>query len=299
MFDQPSANSLNVATNPVSREFFETLKIPILQGAVWSPEDTARAAHVAVVNQTFVRRYWPAGDALGCRIRLPDFTAFTAWMLAHPGSNDWLQVLGVVGDTPNDGLSRPAVPAVYLPYSLVLGDSFNVSVRTAGNPLSFSKAIREEVHRADAGQPVNEMRTAEDILADEGWATEKFVASLFAMFSALALALAAIGLFSVISVAVAQRRQELGIRFALGASRRSVLLNVLFAGARAVLAGLTVGVVACVMLNGVFRHWAQADIYDPLVILCVAGVFLFTSAIASFWPAWKASTIDPMTALRA
>jgi predicted permease len=298
LFDQPSASTLNVATNPVSREFFETLKIPILQGAVWSAEDTARAAHVAVVNQAFVRGYWPAGDALGRKIRLADFTAFTAWMLAHAGSNDWLRVLGVVGDTPNDGLSRPAVPAVYLPYSLVLGDSFNLAVRTAGNPLSFSKAIREEVHRADAGQPVNEIRTAEDILADEGWATEKFVASLFAMFSALALVLAAIGLFSVISVVVAQRYQELGIRFALGASRRSILLHVLFAGTQAVVAGMTVGVVACLLLNGVFRHWTQADIYDPVVILCVGCVFLFTSAVASLWPAWKASGIDPMTAFR-
>ena len=93
---------------------------------------------------------------MGRRLRLPDFTALTSWILAHPGSNDWLYVLGVVGNTPNDGLAKPAVPAVYLPYSLVLGDFFSVAVRTAGNPLSLTHAIREAVHSVDAGQPVNE-----------------------------------------------------------------------------------------------------------------------------------------------
>jgi hypothetical protein len=106
---------------------------------------------VAVVNEAFVHRYWPAGDAVGRRLRMPDFTAFTSWMLAHPGSNDWLQVRGVVGNRPNDGLAEPAVPAVYLPYSLVLWDSFNLAMRNAGNPLSLAHAIRVAVHSADAG----------------------------------------------------------------------------------------------------------------------------------------------------
>jgi len=297
LFDQP-AGVLNVATNPVGREFFQTLRIPILQGTVWSEEETERAAHVAVVNEAFAHRYWPAGDAVGRRLRLPDFTAFTSWMLAHPGSNDWLQVLGVVANTPNDGLAKPAIPAVYLPYSLVLGDSFNLAVRTADNPLSLAHAIREAVHSADAGQPVNEIRTAEEILSDEGWATERFVAGLFAVFSALALVLAAMGLYSVISVVVAQQYQELGIRIALGSPRRSVLLGVLSVGTRAVVAGLAAGVSSCLLLNGVFRHWTGGNIYDPVVILSVSGILLFTSVVASFWPAWKATTIDPIAALR-
>ena len=231
LFDQ-AAGVLNVATKPVGREFFQTLRIPILQGTVWSEEDTERAAHVAVVNEALVHRYWPAGDLVGRRLRLADFTAFTSWILAHPGSNDWLDVLGVVGNTPNDGLAKPAVPAVYLPYSLVMWDFFNLAVRTAGNPLSLTHAIREAVHSADAGQPVNEMRTAEQILADEGWATERFVAGLFAVISGLALLLAAIGLYSVISAVVAQRYLELGIRIALGSPRHSVLLGVLSVGTR-------------------------------------------------------------------
>jgi ABC-type antimicrobial peptide transport system permease subunit len=197
----------------------------------------------------------------------------------------------VVGNTPNDGLATPAVPAVYLPYSLILGDSFNLAVRTAGNPLSLPHAIREAVHSADAGQPVNEMRTAEEILADEGWATERFVAGLFAVFSGLALVLAAIGLYSVISVVVGQQYQELGIRIALGSPRRSVLLGVLSVGTRAVVAGLAAGVASCLLLNGVFRHWTGGNIYDPVVILSVSGILLFTSIVASFWPAWRATRL--------
>ncbi len=297
LFDRP-AGVLNVATNPVGREFFQTLRIPILQGTVWSEEEAERPAHVAVVNEAFVHRYWPVGDVVGRRLRLPDFTAFTSWMLAHPGSNDWLRVLGVVGNTPNDGLAKPALPAVYLPYSLVLGDSFNLAVRTAGSPLSLAHAIREAVHSADAGQPVNEIRTAEEILADEGWATERFVAELFAVFSGLALALAAIGLYSVISVVVAQQHLELGIRIALGSPRRSVLLRVLSVGTRAVVAGLAAGVASCLLLNGVFRNWTGGNIYDPVVILPVSGLLLFTSMVASFWPAWRATTIDPIAVLR-
>ena len=112
LFDQPGG-VWNVAANPVGREFFQTLRIPISQGTVWSEEETERAAHVAVVNEAFVHRYWPAGDAVGRRLRVPDFIAFTSWMLAHPGSNDWLQVLGVVGKHPTmDSRSLPFRPFI-------------------------------------------------------------------------------------------------------------------------------------------------------------------------------------------
>jgi putative ABC transport system permease protein len=110
--------------------------------------------------------------------------------------------------------------------------------------------------------------------------------------------LAAIGLYSVISVVVAQQYQELGIRIALGSPRRSVLLGVLSVGTRAVVAGLAAGVAACLLLNGVFKHWTGGNIYDPAVILSVSGILLFTSIVASFWPAWRATTIDPIAALR-
>jgi putative ABC transport system permease protein len=298
LFDQPTAKNLSVTVNPVSLEFFKTLKIPVLQGSIWSEQDTEHAAHVALVNEAFMRRYWPATNPIAHKLRLPDFTAFTSWMVAHPGSNDWLLVLGVVGNIPNEGLSKPPQPAVYLPYSLVLGDSFNLAVRTEGNPMSITKAVREAVHSLDGSQPINQFRTAEDILSDEGWATQKFVASLFTMFSALALILAAIGLYSVISFAVTQSYQEFGIRMALGAPKRLVLLGVLFAGIQAVLIGLAIGFLSCLFVNDLFRNWTEGTMYDPLVLLSVSCVFLSISVIASIWPAWRACTVDPMAALR-
>ena len=198
LFDQPAAKDLSVTVNSVSPEFFATLKIPLLEGASWSEQETARAAHVALVNEAFARRAWPDGKVLGRKLRLPDYTAFTTWRRAYPGSNDWLTIVGVVGNTPNDGLGKPSVPAVYLPYSLLMGDSFVLAVRTEGNPLALTRSIRQAVQAVDAGQPVNQTATAEDILSDEGWATQKFVASLFALFSGLALLLASIGLYSVV-----------------------------------------------------------------------------------------------------
>jgi ABC-type antimicrobial peptide transport system permease subunit len=219
-------------------------------------------------------------------------------MLAHPGSNGWLQVVAIVGDTPNEGLAKPTSPAVYLPYTLVLGDSFNLAVRTKGNPMSLARAIRAAVHDADAGQPVNEIQTAGDILADDGWAQERFVASLFTMFSGLALVLAAIGLYSVMSVIVSQRHRELGIRMALGATRRSVLMLVLFAGSRAVVAGLALGIGVCLLTSGLFQHWTQASLYDPFVMVTVSCVFLLASLAASFGPAWKACRVGAIGALR-
>lgn len=298
IFDRPAVKSLSVYTNPVSREFFDALRIPVLKGKIWSEQETRRAAHVAVVNQAFAHRYWPDGNAVGKKIRLPNFTAFTSWMLAHPDSNGWLEITGIVGNTPNDGLSQPAAPAVYVPYNLILGDSFSLIIRTEGNPLSITHAIREQVHSLDAGQPVNGVRTAEDILSAEGWATEKFVASLFLLFAGLALVLAAIGLYSVVSFAVAQRYHEFGIRMALGAQRTTIVMMVLSAGAGAIGYGLLGGLLLCFVTNGALKHWTHGSMYDPAVILSVSILLFLVTTAANLWPAWRASSIDPMKALR-
>jgi predicted permease len=298
IFDQPTAHGRAVYTNPVSRELFETLKIPILRGQVWSEQDDRRGAHVVLVNEVFARRYWPNENVIGRKLRLPNFKAFTSWMLARPNSDDWLEVRGVVGNTPNDGLSRPVGPAVYLPYSLVQGDSLGLVIRTQGSPLALAEAVRRAVHTANAAQPVNEIHTAEQILANEGWATEQFIAQLFLLFAALALTLAAIGIYSVISFAVTQRYQELGIRMALGAQRINVVKLVLRSASRAVATGLAAGFTLCVLSNGALKHWTRGSMLDPRVILFVAVLLFLVMTVASAGPAWRAATVDPMSALR-
>ncbi len=160
------------------------------------------------------------------------------------------------------------------------------------------RAVRERVHAVDAGQPVNEMRTAEDILSDEGWATEKFVANLFGLFAGLAVVLAAVGLYSVVSFAVTARYREFGIRMALGASKSSVLLDVIISGWRAVGSGLAAGLLLSMLVNGAFRHWTQGSMYDLPVMAAVSIRLLVVSGAASLWPAWRASQVAPATALR-
>ena len=285
-------------TNPVSREFFDAVGIPVREGRIWSEDETRRAAHVAMVNQSFARRYWPGQSAVGRRVRMPDFTAFTVWMLARPQSSDWLEVTGVVGDTPNRGLAEPPGSAVYVPYSLVLGDSFNLAIRTRGNPLQYAHAARQAIHTVNASQPVNDIRTAEQILAQEGWATEKFVAGLFLLFSSLGLALAAIGVYSVVAFTTTMRRQEFGIRMALGAQRLTIARLVLLSGVRSVFAGLLGGMALCWMANALLQRWIKSSLHDPLLLFTVAVILTLVVFGASCLPAWRGTSVDPVRALR-
>jgi ABC-type antimicrobial peptide transport system permease subunit len=229
---------------------------------------------------------------------MPDFNAFTAWMLAHPRSNDWLEVIGVVGDTPNRGLGEPPRPAVYVPYSLVLGDSFNLAIRTRGNPLYYAHAARQRIHMVNASQPVNDIRTAEQILVEEGWAAERFVAALFLLFSSLGLALAAVGVYSVVAFTTKMRRQEFGIRMALGAQRLMIARLVLLSGARSVVAGLIAGVALCWVANAVLQRWIKSSLHDPMLLSTVAVVLTLVVLGASCLPAWRGASVDPLRALR-
>lgn len=298
VFDQPSLKGQSVYANPTSREFFDAACIPLVEGRLWSEDETHRAARVAIVNRSFAEHYWQGQSAIGRRVRMPNFTAFTAWMLANPGSNDWLEVIGVVGDTPNRGLSERAGPALYVPYSLVLGDSFNLAIRTQGDPLAHANLARKAIRSVNASQPVNEIRTAEQILEDEGWAVERFIASLFLCFSGVAIALAAVGVYSVVAFVTEMRRQELGLRAALGAQRSSLMLLILFSGTRAVLTGLVGGLALCGVANATLQRWTQASLYDPALLLSVSlGLSLIVVA-ASWFPAWRAACADPIRALR-
>jgi predicted permease len=298
LYDQPSLTAQTVFANSISPEFFEAAGIPLVDGRLWSDAETNRAGRVAIVNRTFAERYWNGQSALGRRVRMPDFKAVTKWMLAHPGSDDWLEVIGVVGDTPNHGLSEKPRPAIYVPYSLVLTDSFNLAIRTDGDPLDYANSARRAIQAVNASQPVNEIRTAEQILGDEGWAVEKFIATLFACFSVVAIALAAVGVYSVVAFATEMRRQELGIRAALGAQRLSLMLLILHSGARAVLAGLVGGIALCGVANATLQRWTQASLSDPALIISVSFGLLLIVVAASCIPAWRGACADPIRALR-
>jgi len=279
-------------------EYFSTLHIPILKGRTWSQTETNRAARVAVVNREMAAHFWPGRDPIGQKVRLPGFTAFTSWILAAKGSNDWLEVVGVAGGTPDRGLREPVAPAVYVPYTLLMGDSLNLVIRTETAPLAMVHAVREQVHSIDPGQPVTNVRTAEDILRSEGWAREQFVASLFLVFAALALTLAAIGLYSVVSYATALRSREFGIRMALGAQRGHVMELVLTSAARTVGGGVAVGLALSAASNSLLARWVAGSVYDPLMLAAVVLTLMAVGAVAAFLPARRAASCDPLRALR-
>lgn len=299
IFDQPSLKAQTVYANPISREFFQAVGIPVIEGRVWSEHETHQAAKVAVVNRSFVQRYWPGHSGIGKRVRLPNYTAFTAWMLARPGSNDWLEVIGVAADTPNRGLSEPANPAIYVPYSLVLGDSFNLAIRTADEePLKYSNAARRAVQSVSASQPVNEIRSAEQILADEGWAVERFVASLFLVFSVAALSLSTIGIYSAVAFLTRSRRHEFGVRVALGAQRSSIIKLVLLSGVWTTLTGIAGGFLLCGVLNAVLHRWIKSSLLDPALLFAVSAGLALVTLAASYLPALRSASADPMKTLR-
>ncbi len=205
-----------------------------------------------------------------------------------------------MGDARDDGLRKPVKPAVFVPYTLQMQMWTQILVRTHAAPLSVLNRVRAEVKAVDPDQQVfGQTRDLEQWIQNQDeYGYGRLVAALFSGFSLLALALAATGLFSVVSYGVAQRTNEFGIRMALGATRTQVLQLVFTASARNVIGGLICGLVLSLMLSGVLSKWAEGSTHNPLIFAAVTLLLLLTSALAAFIPARRASSVDPMDALR-
>jgi predicted permease len=284
----------------ISGRYFATMKIPLVQGRVWSDADGAGTPHVAVINQAMARERWPGESPIGRRVRLPDFIASpNAFWLAAPGSDGWFEIIGVVGDTPNIGLHQPPAPSIYVPYMLMLGDTVNVILRTSHDPQSMTRSIREAVRTVDPLQPVTAVRTAEDVLADEGWAREQFVTLLLLGFAACALLLAVVGLYSVVSYSVSCRFKEFSIRMALGAGRGRIVNAAVQPAALAIVVGLFAGLALSVALDEVVAWWSIGSLKDPVVLAGVSLVLCVATMTSAAIPASRAASIHPADALRA
>jgi predicted permease len=299
MLGKPNQPEQTVTLEQVSKEYFPTLRIPLLRGRIWSEAETLHGAHVAVINQAMAHRYWPNDDALGQTIKIPNLTAKNTWVFDAPGNNGEAQIIGIVGDTPNAGLHEQVLPAVYAPYTLLAVDWLQFVIKTKREPMTLVHTIREQLHSVNASQTLNPIETAEERLVSAGWAQERFIASLFSVLAALALLLSAIGLYSVISYTVSQSSKEFGIRMALGATRGHILRQVALSVGIPVGLGLLAGIVSSVLLNSVILRWTEASISNPLVLFCVAIILTVVSISAAFLPAVRAASIDPMGALRA
>ena len=283
----------------ISGDYFATMKIPLVRGRVWSDSESAGTPHVAVVNQAMARALWPDESAIGRRVRMPEYIESSAYFkLAAPGSDGWFEIIGVVGDTPNVGLHEPPAPSIYVPYTLMLSDTQNVILRTRRDPLSMTRSIREAVQTVDPNQPVNWVRTAEDVLADAGWARERFVTLLLLGFAVFALMLAVVGLYSVVSYSVTCRFKEFGIRMALGAGRGRIVNAAVQRAVFAIVAGLFAGLALSVGLNTVVARWSIGNLEDPVVLVAVSLVLFVVTMMSAAIPANRAASIQPTDALR-
>jgi predicted permease len=282
----------------ISGHYFSTMKIPLIRGRVWSDSESGGTPHVAVVNQTMARAWWPDESAIGRRVRMPDYVKPpNPYRLAAPGSDGWFEIVGVVGDTPNVGLHEPPAPSIYVPYALMLSDSLNVILRTSRDPGAMSRSIREAVRTVDPNQPVS-VYTAEGALARNGWARERFVTLLLLGFAMCALVLAVVGLYSVVSYAVSCRFKEFGIRMALGAGRGRIVNAAVQPAVLAIVAGLFAGLALSMGLTKVVAQWSIGNLNDPVVLVAVSLVLVVVTMMAAAIPANRAASIQPVDALR-
>ena len=211
-----------------------------------------------------------------------------------------MQIIGVVGDALDDGLDKPILPALYLPYTVTMFMGTQILVQTRGEPLSMLHDIRREIAVVNPDQQIDS-----DVRDLEGWirgesefAVSHLISILFGAFSALALVLAGVGLYSVVSYGVVQRTGEFGIRMALGAQRVDVLRIVLWSAVASVGIGLTTGLAFSFGLGRVLTRWVPNGVHDPLIVLGVSLLVIVVAALACLVPALRALAVDPMTALR-
>ncbi len=272
----------------VSSAYTSALRIPLLRGRNFTDADNETAPQVALVNATMARRFWPNDDPTGKR-----------FMWGHPGKdNKWITIVGVVGDTRLYGLANPARLEVYVPFRQDPDTDMNLVVRSAVDPASLTSAIRAAVAAIDKDQPIFAISTMQQ-LVDDSISTRRLTLVLLGLFSALALILAAIGIYGVMSYGVALRTQEIGIRMALGAQHRDVLRLVLGQGARIALLGVAIGLVGAAELTRFLSKLLfSVSAGDPLTFACVAALLVIVALAACYIPARRAMRVDPIIALR-
>ena len=278
-------------TTIASRDYFRTLEIPLLKGRTFGSQDIAGADPRVVVNQAFVSRYLTTKEPVGARIR----------MAGRGGPpRQWSEIVGVVGDARNNGTGAPARPEVFIPMEQGR-DAWNqlfLLARTSQDAAALLPSVRAAVASIDPEQPVYMIQTMEEAVATSTF-QQRIAAMLLSIFAGVALVLAAIGIYGVMSYSVAARTQEIGVRMAVGAERSDVLRLVLGQVARLSLIGLVAGVgllMAASKLLAQLLYGVEAS--DPLTIAAVSALLGGVAMIAAWGPAWRASRVDPIQALR-
>jgi putative ABC transport system permease protein len=272
--------------NLVGMRYFDTVGARLLDGRLFQQGDGASANPVVVVNQTMARKYWPNGSAVGHRIR------------NGPPNTPWRTIVGVVSDIKNAGLDRPSGTELYFPTTQIPPRLAYLFVKTRADPLSAANAIRAEMRALDRALPISDLRTMEDVL-DSARARPRFVTLVLTLFSSIALLLAALGIYGVISYSVAQRTSEIGIRMALGAQSGDVLKLVGWTGLRFAIAGTVLGAFGAFALTRTMSGLLfGVSSFDAGTFAAMAAALIAVTMVACWIPARRASKVDPLVALR-
>jgi putative ABC transport system permease protein len=290
----------NAEWRSVSPGFFQAFNIPLLWGRAFTVNDSGLSQPVVIINEAMVKQFWPKGGELGSRITIgkdlgPQFV------------DPPREIVGVVGDVRDNGVNHEPVPAVYVPMAQV-SDALNEMansgqplawvIRTRVAPLSLKREIQKQLRLASGGLPVGRVQTMKQVVA-QSTQQDTFNMILLVSFAALALLLAAVGIYGVLAYSVQQRTQEIGIRMALGAQRREILGLVLGHGAKLTLIGVAIGIAAALGLT----RFLSSQIYgikatDPVTFIGVAILLTLVALLACYLPARRAMRVDPMVALR-
>lgn len=266
--------------------FFRTLRVPLERGRIFTEADTASAPHVAIIDDVLAKTYWPKQNPIGHRVRM------------YSETPEWYTVVGIVGNVRNRGFSAPRKGVLYFPLAQRPKQHMSLVIRTASSPESVADAVRQAVASIDPQQPVYDVKTMEQYVS-ESVSDQRLAVFLLAVFAGLALILAAVGIYGVISYSVSQRTHEIGIRMALGAQRRDILQMVLRQGLWLALLGAGAGILAALGLTRLMASILYGvKPSDPFTFVMVSLVLIAVALAACYIPARRAAKVDPMTALR-
>ncbi|HKU76655.1 MAG TPA: ABC transporter permease [Pyrinomonadaceae bacterium] len=276
----------------VSADYLKTMNIPLRQGRYLESRDNAQSMHVAVINETMARQYWPGENALGRRFRIggPDETDLP-----------WFQIVGIVADLRQMGLDQPVKAEMYLPYQQVDQPWFiprDLAIRTNGDTASLVGSVRQIIREVDPDQPVSNIATMGEVLGTEA-AQRRMGMILLAGFALLALLLASLGIYGVLAYFVTQHTSEIGVRQALGATPRDILFMVLKKGMGLTLLGVAIGLASAFALTRLMSSLLfGVKASDPLTFVAVPLLLAFVALLACYIPARRATKVDPLVALR-
>jgi putative ABC transport system permease protein len=273
----------------VSPDYFRTVGMTLRRGRLLDPSDGPDSGKVVVVNESMARTYWPGLDPVGRRFKrgLPE------------SKNPWYTVVGVVADMRQGGMDVPVRPEAYFPFEQV--DFFapdSLAIRTTGDPLAVAQQVRQQVWAVDREQPVSAVMSLQD-LVDENVAPARLQTRLLGGFAGMALLLAALGIYAVLSFTVTQQTREIGVRLALGAQPAQVLRAVMMQGLRLYVLGVAIGLAAALVLSRLMAHLLfGVSATDPASFVSVILVMGAITCLACYVPARRAMRFDPIAALR-